>query len=109
MLEHRGKLLLGQPQGFFGALGFADIDHQAAHHRLMAVLDQADDIAYPQAAAVGGDHPVIEAVIAVGAGFLVAVRFRAGQVGRVNDVAPEPWNQPMGARIAEQSSAWGDT
>jgi hypothetical protein len=28
LLEHRGELLLGQAQRFFGALGFADVDHQ---------------------------------------------------------------------------------
>jgi hypothetical protein len=48
LLEHRGELLLGQAQGFLGVLGFADVDHQAAHHRLVAVLDHADDVAHPQ-------------------------------------------------------------
>ena len=102
LLEYRGEFLLGQAQCFLGALGFADVDHQSAHHRFMAVFDQADDVAYPQAAAIGGDHPVIEAVIAPGQHFVIAEALRAGQIGRVDDVAPEPGNQPMRQGIAEQ-------
>jgi hypothetical protein len=48
LLEHRGELLLRQAQGILGVLGFADVDHQAAHHRFVAVLDHADDVAHPQ-------------------------------------------------------------
>jgi hypothetical protein len=80
LLEHRGELLLRQAQGFFGALGFADVDHQAAHHRFMAVFDQADDVAHPQAAPVGGDHPVVEAVVASGQ-FRIAVLRGSGRRG----------------------------
>jgi len=64
LLEHRSELLFRQAQRLFGALGFADVDHQPAKYRFMGVLDQADDIADPQAAAVGGNDPVIDAVIA---------------------------------------------
>jgi len=102
LLEDRGKLLLGQLQRLLGALGLADINHQAAQHRLMAVFDQADNIAYPQTAAVGGDHSVINAVVAVGAGFAIAIGFGADQVGGVNDVAPEARNQPMGSWVTQQ-------
>jgi len=102
LLEHRGKFLLGQLQRLFRALGVTDVDHQASEHRFMAVFDQADNVAYPQATAVGGDHPVIDAVITVGAGFAVAIGFGARQVGGVNDAAPEAWNQPMGAGVTEQ-------
>ncbi|MND91685.1 hypothetical protein D3C80_838200 [compost metagenome] len=102
LLEHGGKFLFRQAQCFFSALGVGDIDHQAAQHRLMPVLDQADDISHPQAAAVGGDHPVIEAVIAPGQYFVIAEGLGAGQVGGVNDVAPEARNQPMGQGITEK-------
>ena len=107
LLEHRGELLFRQAQCFFGALGLADVDHQAAHHRFMAVFDQADDVAHPQAAAVGGDDPVIEAVIAPGQDFVIAEGLGAGQVGGVNDVAPEARNQPVGQGVAEQVFGMG--
>ena len=68
----------------------------------MAVFDKADDVAYPQTATIGGDHPVIEAMIASGQHFVIAEALGAGQVGRVDDVAPEPRNQPMRQRITEQ-------
>ncbi|MNS41981.1 hypothetical protein D3C72_743490 [compost metagenome] len=102
LLEHRGKLLFRQAQRFFGALGLTDVDHQPAHHRFMAVFDQADDVAHPQAAPVSGDHPVIEAVIAPGQHFVITKALRANEVGGVNDVAPEARNQPMRQGITEQ-------
>ena len=107
LLEYRGELLLRQAQCFFGALGFADVDHQPAQHRFMAVLDQADDVAHPQAAAIGGDDPVIEAVIAPGQDFVVAEGLGASQVGGVDDVAPEARNQPMGQGVTEQILGMG--
>ncbi len=73
LLEHRGKLLLGQTQRIFGALGFTDVDHQAAHDGLVTMLDHADDVAHPQRLAIGTNHPVIQAVVAPGGGFAFAV------------------------------------
>jgi len=40
-----GKLFFGKEQGFFGLLGFADIDHQAAHHGLLVVRRDAGNVA----------------------------------------------------------------
>ena len=94
-------------QGFFGALGFADVDHQAAQHWLVAVFDQADNVTYPQAAAISGDDPVINTVITVGTSFPIAIGLGAGQVSGMDDVAPEAWNQPMGAGIAKQVFGMG--
>ncbi|MCY1180248.1 hypothetical protein D9M73_206790 [compost metagenome] len=102
MLEYRSELLFRLAQCFFGALGFADVDHQAAHHRLMTVFDQADDVADPQATPVSGDDPVIEAVVSPGQHFVVAEALRAGEVGGVDDVSPEARDQPMGQGVAEQ-------
>ncbi|MNO67569.1 hypothetical protein D3C76_583760 [compost metagenome] len=102
LLEYRSELLFRLAQCFFGALGFADVDHQAAHHRLMTVFDQADDVADPQATPVSGDDPVIEAVVSPGQHFVVAEALRAGEVGGVDDVAPEARNQPVGQGVTEQ-------
>ncbi|MNF15222.1 hypothetical protein D3C80_2177320 [compost metagenome] len=55
----------------------------------MPVFDQADDIAHPQAAAIGADHPVLEAVVASGSGFAVAESLRPERVVGMNDAAPE--------------------
>ncbi|MCY1307788.1 hypothetical protein D9M70_577440 [compost metagenome] len=41
-------------------------------------------------------------MIAPGQHFLIAERLGAGQVGGVDDIAPEAWNQPMGQGVAEQ-------
>ncbi|MCY1421315.1 hypothetical protein D9M71_369660 [compost metagenome] len=68
----------------------------------MTVLDQADDVTDPQATPVSGDDPVIEAVVSTGQHFVVAEALRAGEVGGVNDVAPEARNQPMGQGVTEQ-------
>eukprot|EP00659_Diplonema_papillatum_P013428 gene13428-biopygen13468 len=102
LLEHRGEFLFRKLQRFLGALGFADVDHQAAQHGLVAVFDQADDVPHPQAASIGGDHPVVDTVVAVGPGFGVAIGFGAGQVRGVDDVAPEARDQPVGTGVTQQ-------
>ncbi|MNO34805.1 hypothetical protein D3C76_248490 [compost metagenome] len=107
LLEHRGELLLGQAQGVLGALGFADVDHQATHHRLVAMLDHADDVAYPQWLAIGPDYPVVEAVVAPGGGFAVAVGLGPEGILRVQDAAPEAGLEPVGQWVAEQAFGVG--
>ncbi|MNS39412.1 hypothetical protein D3C72_716940 [compost metagenome] len=66
------------------------------------MFDQADDVAYPQTAAISGDNAVIDDVIATLAKRFFAVILRTGQVGRVNNVVPEPGNQPVRLWIAKQ-------
>ncbi|MNT59141.1 hypothetical protein D3C72_1966240 [compost metagenome] len=73
----------------------------------MAVFDQADDVAHPQATAVSGDDPVIEGVVTSSQYFVVAVGLGADQVGGVNDVAPEARDQPMGQGITQQFFGMG--
>ena len=102
LLKHGGEFLLGESQRFFRTLGVADVDHQSAHNRLMAMLDKTDDIAHPQAAPVGGDNAVIDTMIAPGQHFVIAECLGPCQVRRVDDVAPEPRNEPMGQGIAKQ-------
>ena len=70
LLEHRGELLFRQAQGIFRTFGFADVDHQAPQQRAVAVFDHADDIAHPEGVTVGADHPIVEAVVAPGGGFV---------------------------------------
>ncbi|MNN05240.1 hypothetical protein D3C81_1179930 [compost metagenome] len=107
LLEHRGKLLFRQAQGIFGAFGFADVDHQPAHHRPVAVLDHADDVAHPEGLAIGADYPVIKAVITPGGGFTVAVGLGPERILGVQDAAPEAGLEPVVQRIAEQVFGMG--
>ncbi|MCY1406596.1 hypothetical protein D9M71_218670 [compost metagenome] len=102
LLEHRGEFLFGQTQGLFDLLGFADVDHQAAHDRYGARFDQADDVAHPQAATVGGKDAVIEAVIAPGQCFGFTERLGPHGIVRVQDVVPEPGLEPLAQRVAQQ-------
>lgn len=37
VVEDGGELLFGEAQGFFGVLGFGDVDHEAADDRNVAV------------------------------------------------------------------------
>ncbi|MNG04145.1 hypothetical protein D3C84_872560 [compost metagenome] len=101
LLEHGGKLLLRESQGILGILGFADIDHQPAHDRLMPVFDQADDIAYPKATAIGTNHPILKAMVAPRSGFAVAVGLGPEGVIGVDDAAPEARTQPLVQWITE--------
>src|SRR5450830_165745 len=107
LLEDRGEFLFRQAQRFFGALGFADVDHQAADDGFTVVFDQADQIADPERATIGADHPIVERVVATFGDLLVAEGLGTGQVGRVGDAAPEAWDQPMGQRITEQGFSVG--
>ncbi|MCY1512921.1 hypothetical protein D9M68_474010 [compost metagenome] len=102
MVEHRGELLFGQAQGAFGLLGLGDVDHQAAHQQAVAMLDQGDDVAQPDDPAVGGDHPVVEDMVAAGGAFADAVVDGLAGVVRVQGALPEAGLQPVGQRIAEQ-------
>ncbi|MND89036.1 hypothetical protein D3C80_810780 [compost metagenome] len=102
LLEHRTEFLLGQAQGFFDVLGFADIDHQAAHDRDRAGLDQADDVAHPEAAPIGGKHPVVEAVVAPSQGFGFAESLRPHGIVGVQDAVPEARLEPLAQGIAQQ-------
>ena len=107
LLEHRCELLFRQAQGVLGVLGFADVDHQAAHQRFVAVLDHADDVAHPQGMAIGADHPVVEAVVAPGRGFAVAVGLGPKRVFGVQDAAPEAGLEPFAEGVAEQVLGMG--
>ncbi|MNG93822.1 hypothetical protein D3C79_528040 [compost metagenome] len=89
LLEHRGEFLFRQAQGVFGALGLADVDHQAAHKWPVAMLDHADDVAHPEGLAIGPDHAVIEAVVAAAGRFTFTEGLGPQCVVRVQDAAPE--------------------
>ena len=47
----------------FRLFGFADVDHQTAHHRFVAMFDQADNIPHPEGFAIGSDDAIVEAVV----------------------------------------------
>ena len=102
LLEDRGELLFGEAQRMLGLLGFADVDHQSAHHLAVVALQQGDDVPHPDGSSVGGDQAVLQGVILAGGTLLEAAAQGALMIVGVQVALPETGFQPFVQRIAEQ-------
>jgi len=100
--RHRGELFLGEALRLFGLLGGADVDHQAAQQQRPVAAYQGDYVADPDHPAIGGQHPIVQAVVAAGLGFRQAVALRPFGILRVQGALPEARLQPVGLGVAEQ-------
>ncbi len=107
VVEHRSELLFGQAHGLLGELGLGDVDHQTAQEQVPALRDRGDQIANPDYPAVGGEHPVVEAVVASGLAFAHAVVDGVLGVHGVQGPLPEARLQPFAEGIAEQAFGVG--
>jgi hypothetical protein len=107
VVEYRGELLFGQAQGLLGVHGFGDVDHQTAQDQVVVVMDERDDVADPHDAPIGGEHPVVEAVVAPGLALGEAEVDGVLGVFRVQGALPEAGFQPVLDRVAEQALGVG--
>ena len=99
------EALFALPQRGFGPLAIGDVDHHAAQC-LGPAVDDVDrhPILEPDDAAVGGDHPVVELVVAARLGAFDAVADGRLAIDRMDVVRPEIGVvQPLPHRIPEQA------
>ncbi len=88
-------------------LGFGDVDHEAADDGDVAMVDEGDDVANPEDAAVSGEHAVVEAVVAAGLGFFPAEVLGVFGVFGVEGTLPEAGLFPFVEGVAEQAFGVG--